>query len=112
MMHSFCGSLKSAFSSLRISGRVRLVQSLTGHMGGIGGRSWSTKNLLTHLRREPLTQCSMSSGEKELLDFRCCEFVIVPNSKVCQGRGAFAVKDNFGSAFLFGDHMHGPTCLG
>ena len=41
MMRSFCGSQKLAFSSLRISGRVRLVPSLLGHTGGMGDRSWS-----------------------------------------------------------------------
>ena len=48
----------------------------------------------------------------ELLDFGCCEFVIVQNSKVCRGRDGLGVEDDFGSAFLFGDSMHGPTCLG
>lgn len=65
VMRSFCGSWNPAFSSLTISGRVRLVPILTGHTGGIGGRSWSAENLSTHLRREPLTQRSMSSGQKK-----------------------------------------------
>jgi hypothetical protein len=39
VMHSFCGSWNPAFSSLTISGRVRLVPILTGHTEGIGGRS-------------------------------------------------------------------------
>jgi hypothetical protein len=51
-------------------------------------------------------------GEKnELPGFRCCEFVIVSNSKVCRDRGAVGVGDDFGSAFLLGDNMYGPTCL-
>ena len=65
VMRSFCGSWKPAFSSFRISGRVRLVPILTGHTGRIGGRPWSAKNLSTHLRREPLTQRSMTSGQKK-----------------------------------------------
>jgi hypothetical protein len=64
-MRSFCGSWNPTFSSFTISGRVRLVPILTGHTRGIGGRSWSVENLSTHLRREPLTQCSMSSGQKK-----------------------------------------------
>ena len=35
------GGRKTTFLGLRISRRVRLVPSLTGHMGGIGGFSWS-----------------------------------------------------------------------
>ena len=54
----------------------------------------------------------MSPGQKKLLDLRCCKLVIVPNSNVCRGRGVLRVGDDFGSAFLFGDNMHGPTCLG
>jgi hypothetical protein len=54
----------------------------------------------------------MSSRKKKHFDFRCCEFVIVPNSKVCQGKGVFGIGDDFGSAFLLGDNMHGPTCIG
>ena len=50
--------------------------------------------------------------KEDLLDFRCYEFVIVPNSKVCQGRDVLDVGDNFGSAFLLGGHMHGPICIG
>jgi hypothetical protein len=53
----------------------------------------------------------MSSGQKKILDLRCCEFIIVPNSKVCRGIGALGVGDNFGSAFLLRDSMHGPACL-
>jgi hypothetical protein len=33
--------------------------------GGNEGRFWSAKNLLTHLRREPLRQRSMSSRQKK-----------------------------------------------
>jgi hypothetical protein len=54
----------------------------------------------------------MSSGQKNLLYFRCCKFVIVPNSNVCRCRGALGVGKNFGSAFILGDNMHGPTRLG
>jgi hypothetical protein len=68
---------------------------------------------LTHLRQNPLTQCLISSGKKKKLsNFRGCEFVIVPNSKVCRGRGVFAIGDDFGSIFLLGDRMYIPTCLG
>jgi hypothetical protein len=53
----------------------------------------------------------MSSGKKKLLDLRCFEFVIVPNSKVSRCRGALGVGNDFDSAFLLGDSMHGPTCI-
>jgi hypothetical protein len=99
VMHSFCWSWKPAFLSFRISGQVRLVSILIGYTGGIEGCSWSTENLSTHLRRGLFTQRSMSCWQKKLLRVRCCEFVIVPNSKVCQGRGALGVEDDFGSAF-------------
>jgi hypothetical protein len=65
VMRSFCGSWNPAFSSFTIFGHVRLVPILTGHTGGIGGRSWSAENLSTHLRREPLTQRSLSFGQKK-----------------------------------------------
>ena len=65
------------------------------------------------LATDPLTQRSMLSGQKKnIFHFRCCEFVIIPNSKVCRSLGAFAVGNNFGSAFLLGDCMHGPICFG
>ena len=51
-------------------------------------------------------------AKEEFLNFRCCEFVIVPNSKVCQGQDALAIGGDFGNTFLLGDHMHSPTCLG
>ena len=38
-------------------------------------------------------------------------YVIVPNSFICMGRGGLGIGDDFGSAFLFTDNMHGPTCL-
>ena len=63
VMRSFCGSWNPAFLSFTISMRVRLVPILTGHIVRIGGRSWSGENLSTHLRSEPLTQRSMSSGQ-------------------------------------------------
>ena len=58
------------------------------------------------------TTLNVATARKKLLDFRCCKFVIVPNSKVCRCKGAFGVGDDFGSAFLLGDRMHGLTCLG
>ena len=58
------------------------------------------------------TTLNIVQALKELLNFRCCEFVIVPNSKICQGGGALRVGDDFGSAFILGDCMHGPACLG
>ena len=30
----------------------------------------------------------------------------------CLQQNALAVKDDFGSAYLLGERMHGPTCLG
>jgi hypothetical protein len=54
----------------------------------------------------------MSSEQKKLLDFRCCKFVVFPNSKVCRCRDVLGVGDKFGSAFLLGDNMHGPTYFG
>jgi hypothetical protein len=65
VMFSLCESWNPAFSSFTISGRVRLVPSLTCHTGRIGGQSWSAKNLSTHLQRESLTQRSMSSRQKK-----------------------------------------------
>ena len=62
----FCsGSKNPACSSFTISGRMKLVPILTCHTGGIGCCFWSAKNLSTHLRRELLTQRSMSSGQKK-----------------------------------------------
>jgi hypothetical protein len=52
------------------------------------------------------------SSRKKLLGFRCCEFVIISNSKVCRGMYALAVRYDFGNAFLLGDSMYGPICLG
>jgi hypothetical protein len=57
------------------------------------------------------TALNVVGAKKELLDLRCCEFVIVPNSKVCWGRGALGVGDDFGSAFLLRNSIHGPACL-
>ena len=37
---------------------------------------------------------------------------LVPNSKVCHGRGALGVGDDFGSAFFLDENIHGPTSLG
>ena len=64
-MRYFLGSWNPAFSSFRISDRERFVLIFTAEMGGIGGRSWSAENLLTHFRRDPLTQRSMSSWQKK-----------------------------------------------
>jgi hypothetical protein len=57
------------------------------------------------------TTVNVVGAKKKLLDLRCCEFVVVPNSKVYRCRGALGVGDKFGSAFLLGDSMHGPTFL-
>ena len=54
----------------------------------------------------------MLSGQKKVLDLRCCKFVVVPNSKVCWGQGALGLGANFGNVFCLGDNMHGPICLG
>jgi hypothetical protein len=54
----------------------------------------------------------MLLGQKKLLDLRCCEFVLVSNSKVCRCKGAIGVEDDFGSAFILCDSMHRPTCFG
>jgi hypothetical protein len=81
-MMRFCWELKAGILKLQDLRTSEVGINLTSHIGGIGGRSWSAENLLTHLRRDPLTQRSMSLGQKKLRDFRCCKFVIVPNSKV------------------------------
>ena len=58
------------------------------------------------------TMFNVVRAQEKLPSFRCCEFVIILNSKVCWDKGALAIGDNFGSVFLLGDCMHGPTCLG
>ena len=64
VMRSFGGSWIPAFSSAKISERVRLVPILTSQIGGIGG-FWSlAENDMIHFRRGPFTQCSMLSGKK------------------------------------------------
>ena len=109
----FFRELKAGILKLQDLRTSEVGTKLDRHTGEIGGRFWSTENLSTHLRRDPLTQRSMSSGpKKKLLDLRCCKFVIVPNSKVCRCRGPLGVGDDFGSAFFLGDIMHGPTCIG
>jgi hypothetical protein len=112
VMRYFLRIWEPIFSSFMIFEQVRLVPSLTDNTGRIGGRSWSAENLSIHLRRDPLIQRSMSSGQKKLLNLRCYEFVIVPNFKVCRCRGPLGVGDDFGSAFFLCDNIYGQPCLG
>ena len=55
MMRSFLGSQQLKLQSLRTS---EVGTKLECHADRIGGRSWSTENSLTHLRRDSLTQLS------------------------------------------------------
>ena len=71
------------------------------------GRDWRSF-LVKREFVDPLTMKAYNT----MLNFRYCEFVIIPNSKVCRGRDTLAIGDDFGSRFLLGDRMHSPTCLG
>ena len=81
------------------------------------GRDWTTF-LINREFADPVapgalnTTFNVVQAKEEFFKFRCFEFVIIPNSKVCRGWDALAIGDNFGSTFFFGDHMHGPTCFG
>ena len=90
------------------------MPNLTCHTCEIGGFSSSADNVfdLFVTRATLKTMLNVVRTKKKLLNYRCCKFVKVPNSKLNRGRGVIAVSDNFGSAFPFGDRTHGPTCLG
>ena len=67
-----------------------------------------SKEFINTLAMQALnTTLNVVQAKEKLLNFRCCELVIVPNSKVCRGRGAFVVGGNFDNVVLFRDHMHG-----
>lgn len=110
VMCSFCGSWKLTFFSLKISKWVRLVPSLIGHTSGIRGLSWSKHRIFRPICNASLWHNAQCHPNRRIFfDFRGCQFVIGPYSRVCHDKGAIAVGDNFGKLFILGDHLHGPT---